>query len=574
MTELDYTLNTIKVYLKERGYTATPYSDGFLIDIDVAGTSHQIRAVVPESYPFTLPKFHLVNRLNYGALAHIGWNTQNPNYGDICYFSSEHNSIDTSQAKEIFVFALEQAIEILRKALTDCDENDSEIEREYMAVWAFHSNRSHRLWCLAEPLSDDIIELDIFKGDENRDLAISSHNKFNVNTMLNPKRMSKGKQLGKGVLLKVDKLIPVPAPKESFMDWWRRQYALLPVGIKDRLRECFGKVKSKSFTIVFCSHIHGNPIYVGLKFTVSGQDKNTKLSCPISLDKLEGWEVISQDIRPFSPDVLIPRGGGIATFQGKHICIVGVGSVGSHVAEMLCGEGVGQITLIDNEILEPANIHKHVLGAGEIGYFKGVGLKIILETNYPFVQINAKVQAVSGLDFSQPVNWRRFDLIIWATGNLTLEKAFSTYAIEQSINVPIVHGWNEPFGVGGHVVVTTSESSGCLSCLYIDKKTLKKSLYHNLSFIKPGQKVLSEIGGCGFDYLAFSKTDAIQTATLMSRMAKRVLTGNVTESVAMSWKGDSFDADLREVELTGRYNSLSNNIKEIKLKNEDCDACN
>ena len=55
-------------------------------------------------------------------------------------------------------------------------------------------------------------------------------------------------------------------------------------------------------------------------------------------------------------DAYIQRFGGIgrlygqralATFAGAHVCVVGIGGVGTWAAESLARSGIGQITLID-----------------------------------------------------------------------------------------------------------------------------------------------------------------------------------------------------------------------------------
>lgn len=63
------------------------------------------------------------------------------------------------------------------------------------------------------------------------------------------------------------------------------------------------------------------------------------------------------------------RFGGVArlygkerlkTFQKSHICIVGIGGVGSWVAEALARNGIGKITLIDMDHIAESNINRQI----------------------------------------------------------------------------------------------------------------------------------------------------------------------------------------------------------------------
>lgn len=49
-----------------------------------------------------------------------------------------------------------------------------------------------------------------------------------------------------------------------------------------------------------------------------------------------------------------------AWIAGSHVCVVGVGGVGSWAAEALARSGVGAITLIDDDTIEPGNVNRQI----------------------------------------------------------------------------------------------------------------------------------------------------------------------------------------------------------------------
>ena len=52
---------------------------------------------------------------------------------------------------------------------------------------------------------------------------------------------------------------------------------------------------------------------------------------------------------------------GLKRFQGSHLCVVGIGGVGSWVAEALARSGIGAITLIDMDHVSLSNINRQLV---------------------------------------------------------------------------------------------------------------------------------------------------------------------------------------------------------------------
>ena len=46
--------------------------------------------------------------------------------------------------------------------------------------------------------------------------------------------------------------------------------------------------------------------------------------------------------------------------SAAHVLIVGVGGVGSYTAELLCRAGVGRLTLVDGDTIQPSNINRQL----------------------------------------------------------------------------------------------------------------------------------------------------------------------------------------------------------------------
>ncbi|AFV89683.1 UBA/THIF-type NAD/FAD binding protein [Acidipropionibacterium acidipropionici ATCC 4875] len=61
--------------------------------------------------------------------------------------------------------------------------------------------------------------------------------------------------------------------------------------------------------------------------------------------------------------------------HGRRVAIVGIGALGSFIADMLVRSGVGQLTLLDGDIVMPGNLVRHLVGPEAVGLSKGAAVK-------------------------------------------------------------------------------------------------------------------------------------------------------------------------------------------------------
>ena len=75
---------------------------------------------------------------------------------------------------------------------------------------------------------------------------------------------------------------------------------------------------------------------------------------------------------------------------GRHVSIVGCGSFGSALADMLVRAGVGKLTLIDPEVLSVENLGRHVLTSRDLGNAKVHALAERLREVSPDLEVEAR----------------------------------------------------------------------------------------------------------------------------------------------------------------------------------------
>ncbi len=66
------------------------------------------------------------------------------------------------------------------------------------------------------------------------------------------------------------------------------------------------------------------------------------------------------DLSWLSRSALLVGDEGIATLQNKHVLVIGLGGVGSFAAEFICRAGVGEMTIVDGDVVDPSNRNRQL----------------------------------------------------------------------------------------------------------------------------------------------------------------------------------------------------------------------
>lgn len=66
------------------------------------------------------------------------------------------------------------------------------------------------------------------------------------------------------------------------------------------------------------------------------------------------------DVSWLSRSALLLGDEGIEKLQSKHVLVVGLGGVGSFAAEFICRSGIGEITIVDGDVVDPSNRNRQL----------------------------------------------------------------------------------------------------------------------------------------------------------------------------------------------------------------------
>lgn len=133
----------------------------------------------------------------------------------------------------------------------------------------------------------------------------------------------------------------------------------------------------------------------------------------------------------------------VKKLQALHVLVLGVGGVGGYAAEQLCRAGIGTLTLMDGDRVDPTNLNRQIAALrSTAGRFKA---EVLAER---FRDINPAATFIPEVSFlkageSTALLSRGFDLVIDAIDDVPAKVDFLKTAVES--HIPVVSS----MGAGG-----------------------------------------------------------------------------------------------------------------------------
>jgi hypothetical protein len=157
---------------------------------------------------------------------------------------------------------------------------------------------------------------------------------------------------------------------------------------------------------------------------------------------------------------------------------------------------------------------------------------------------------------------------------MTLELELNEHGAGIEATPPLLHAWLEPYGIGGHVLVSGNEETGCLECLFTSSSG-KGRLHSRAAFAQEGQEFGRRLAGCGSLHTPYGSADALRTAELATRTATDVLSGREEGNPLRSWKGDPEEFLAEGYRLSNRFSLTGEQLREQKYTYAagECPVC-
>ena len=176
------------------------------------------------------------------------------------------------------------------------------------------------------------------------------------------------------------------------------------------------------------------------------------------------------DINWLSRSALLVGDDGIALLQRKHVLVVGLGGVGSFAAEFICRAGIGEMTIVDGDVVDPTNRNRQLPA---LATNHGESKARIMEERLKAINPHLKLHVIE--DFLTPEKCREvmkqsFDYVMDCIDSVTPKLILLTSALQAG--TPIVSS----MGAGGKLDPTKirvswlPETYQCVFAQYVRKR--------------------------------------------------------------------------------------------------------
>lgn len=175
---------------------------------------------------------------------------------------------------------------------------------------------------------------------------------------------------------------------------------------------------------------------------------------------------------------------GQEKLKKSRILVVGAGGLGAPNLQYLTAAGVGEISIMDDDLVNEDNLHRQILyGGHDLGKLKTIIAKEKLNKLNPFVRhkvINIRLKPENALKIIKD-----FDLVIDATDNFSTRYLINDACI--ILGKPWVYG--SVFKYEGQVSIFNYDHGPSIRCLFHkteDKKNIPNPAEEGLFGIVPG----------------------------------------------------------------------------------------
>lgn len=283
------------------------------------------------------------------------------------------------------------------------------------------------------------------------------------------------------------------------------------------------KVKSEKVILVFEMIVNKNY----LNFTAIIALKNSKNDTLLNHLKNDITEVIPIKSSRVDYFHLCRQIGNDMSLLNKKILLVGAGSLGSYIAKELVKTGIRELTIYDEDRLEPENILRHSCTGFWTGCYKVSALKYELESIHPEIFINAVNKNIDESILKKEIE--KYDLVIFTVGSSDIQLELNRVIKQNNYKIPVFYVWLEAGGHYSHILTVDYTNKGCFECLYTD---VDGRLINNKANAFTDIEVRSYKiqNGCGATRVAYGNVILLRTSSVVLDTIAEFFAGKMHEN--------------------------------------------
>jgi len=170
----------------------------------------------------------------------------------------------------------------------------------------------------------------------------------------------------------------------------------------------------------------------------------------------------------YNRQIILPEIGneGQDKLSKAKVLVIGAGGLGAAVLPYLAAAGVGEIGIVDDDVIEISNLHRQVIyKSSAVGKSKAEEAKLMIGEMNPLIKVNAIAERLSGKNAI--TLFEKYDIIVDATDNISIKYLINDACI--ITNKPMVYG--SIFRFQGQVSIFNYQNGPTYRCLFPDENT-------------------------------------------------------------------------------------------------------
>lgn len=180
----------------------------------------------------------------------------------------------------------------------------------------------------------------------------------------------------------------------------------------------------------------------------------------------------------------------VETLMNKHVLVVGLGGVGGICAEMIARSGVGEMTIVDGDVVDLSNCNRQIPALhSTAGQKKAEVLAARIRDINPDIKLHVIVAYKEKEEMNELVTTARFDYAVDCIDTLGPKVHFLKACLDN--NVPVVSS----MGAGGRVdplqveIVDIDETRECTLAKYVRKRLHEMGIYKGITVVYSREKI-------------------------------------------------------------------------------------
>lgn len=146
------------------------------------------------------------------------------------------------------------------------------------------------------------------------------------------------------------------------------------------------------------------------------------------------------------------------------VLVIGAGGLGAAILPYLAAAGVGEIGIVDDDVIEISNLHRQVIyKSSAVGKSKAKEAKQMISELNPLVKVKAISEKLSGKNVLSL--FEKYDIVVDATDTISIKYLINDACLVT--NKPMVYG--SIFRFQGQVSVFNYQNGPTYRCLYPDE---------------------------------------------------------------------------------------------------------